>query len=540
MNEIEYILRILLKARDETAAAFRTAREQLRLFVNAADDGSKKLDKFNASMATMEKNMDGVTRKIREWRAVIQGLGDDNDESAKSIARVGKETDTYIKTTQRAVRTQKDLTVQASKSREEFKKFEDQVKSGTVSNDDAISGYQRLGKELDQVSNKLNIGTRNWQRTREWARIAKENAQQIIAASKAESDAYVENTKRQAAAAEDTARRKKTAYDNALADLKSAVADEIRVTKEGNRVTSQLQRDAEVERRRIVAERARAEATEAAERLKFTQLQESAANRSARAQALLSGRGRADPAALNQLRVLRKEYDELSRHTRSSADEQNHFARESDGVGRRLRQLESDTRKSSTAFERLAKAFHNNRQSIAGFDNSLRSLGILLAVGFAQQLITVLGGLGGQFVAVAASAVEAGAAIGGIFVAGVMQAIPVIGLLGAAFAQVKNVIQAVKQAQLERQQASVQGQAADRRTADAADAVAAANRRLQDAQEGLTKARAKAREDLEDLIATENQAKLAAVGAALSQAEAQQALVAAQALAMSEAFSVLS
>ena len=169
MNEIEYILRILLKARDETAAAFRTAREQLRLFVNAADDGSKKLDKFNASMATMERNMDGVTKKIREWRAVIQGLGDDNDESAKSIAKIGKETDTYVKSTQRAVQTQKDLAQTSSRLNREFKDLNKSEKMERSAENMRSRSYQRMGRELENLSKKLTVGTRDSKRVFEWA-----------------------------------------------------------------------------------------------------------------------------------------------------------------------------------------------------------------------------------------------------------------------------------------------------------------------------------------------------------------------------------
>lgn len=492
MNEIEYILRILLKARDETAAAFRTAREQLRLFVNAADDGSKKLDKFNASMATMEKNMDGVTKKIREWRAVIQGLGDDNDESAKSIARIGRETDSYVKKTQQAVRTQKDLAQASSRLNQELKNLNRAEKDGSASREYALSQYQRMGRELENLSKKITVGTRDSKRVFEWAQNAKQAADRIIAENKR------------------VVEEQRAADRAAVASAREALREKERIARDADRVNKAAARRAEEDAKR---------------ELEFIELRSRANERAARLESRVSGRRGADSGTISQLKLLRGEYQQLTRNTRSSADEQNHFAREAENVSRTLRRLESDGNKSGNAFERLAKAFRNNSGSIAGFDNSLRSLGILLVAGFAQQLITVLGGLAGQFVAVAASAAEAGAAIGGIFVAGVMQAIPVIGLLGAAFAQVKGVIDAVKQAQLERQQASVQGQAADRRTADAADAVASAQRRLQDAQEGLTKARAKARQDLEDLIATENEAKLAAIGAALSQAEAQRQLV---------------
>ena len=201
-----------------------------------------------------------------------------------------------------------------------------------------------------------------------------------------------------------------------------------------------------------------------------------------------------------------------------------------------MQRLQRDGDNTSSVFQRLGRAWNNNRQGIASLDNQMRGLGLLLVIGFSQQLITVLGGLGGAFIAVASSAAQAGAAVGGMFVAGIAQALPMIGLLGAAMSRVSSVMDAVKQAQTTQQQQAVQGATANRRVADSADAVANAeesaadaHRRVKEAQEDLTKARQEAREELEDLIQAENDAKLAAVGAALSQAEAQQALIKAQA-----------
>jgi chromosome segregation ATPase len=524
MNEIEYILRILLKARDETAAAFRSAREQLRLFVNAADDGSKKLDKFNASMATMEKNMDGVTKKIREWRAVIQGLGDDNDDSAKSIARIGKETDTYIKTTQRAVASQKNLKQSSSELSKSLDEYGKKVKANNYDNEKAISGYKQLASQLDAVARKQNAGTDAWNRTIDRANRARKAIADIVKAQEEE-----------ARSAEDTARRKKAAYDDALADLRNTVAEEIKLERDKNKAIQAADRETLRERARVNTERARASAEQtrlefenSQKQIEYIRLRSKAEEDSIRVQERISSTARRDRGSagnITALRDLAKAYDFLGSHTAASSREAEHFRVRAEEVRRSVRSLNQDNNSTSSSFSSLAKSFLSGSNNIAGFDNKLRGLGLLLAAGFAQQLITVLGGLAGSFVALAGSAAEAGAAIGGIFVTGVMQAIPVIGLLGAAFAQVKGVIDAVKQAQLERQQASVQGQGADRRSADAADAVAGAQRRLQDAQEGLTKARAKARLDLEDLIATENEAKLAAIGAALSQAEAQRQLV---------------
>ena len=85
MNEPEYILRIILRARDETAAAFKAARQELAGFVGDIDKHNAKLNAFNSSMEKMEKNVGNATDKLREWRALMQGISGDNDDVAKSL-----------------------------------------------------------------------------------------------------------------------------------------------------------------------------------------------------------------------------------------------------------------------------------------------------------------------------------------------------------------------------------------------------------------------------------------------------------------------
>jgi len=521
MNEIEYILRILLKARDETAAAFKSAREELRLFVSAVDAQSVKLDKFNESMSKMEKNMTSITEKIRDWRAAMQGLGEDNDDSAKSIARVGKETDAYVKKAAVAVKTQDDLKKQTRSLRDEVKNLEKAHEDGAVSTDHATRRYRELERQLEKTSEKMTDAARRN------VKGARDQAQAIIDANK-----------RIIQAQKDLVEAQRKADRDALASARQAATEKTRIAREANQTMLRLEREAHTENNRMEREAARERARIAKDeeqKAQQTLLRTSAANR---ARAFLPGaeRGERDTTTVSQLKRLRSEYDQLARAAHRGSDEETHFARESERVSRALRGVDNDGKKTGNSLRSLISDFKQGRSSVAQFDNNLRGMAMLAAAGFAQQLITVLGGLVGQLVAVAGSAATAGAALGGIFVAGIAQAIPAIGLFAAALNQVKSVMQAVKQQQLERQQASVQGQQADKRNAAATDQVknaqeglADAQRRLKEAQANLTEERGKARRELQDLIAAENQAKLAAVGAALSQREAQQALIRAQA-----------
>src|SRR4051812_36591124 len=98
MNEVEYILRIVLKARDELAGALKAAREELRLFANATNSHTSKINAFNESMAKMDKNVEGITNKFREWRAVIEGSSKGTDDHKKSMTALNRELETSTKT----------------------------------------------------------------------------------------------------------------------------------------------------------------------------------------------------------------------------------------------------------------------------------------------------------------------------------------------------------------------------------------------------------------------------------------------------------
>ena len=186
----------------------------------------------------------------------------------------------------------------------------------------------------------------------------------------------------------------------------------------------------------------------------------------------------------------------------------------------------------------LAGNIENGSNRIAAFDNMLRGLFTLGITVFFQQLIQVAGAAAGALIALASSAVQAGAALGGALAAGAVQAIPVIGVLATAFSRVGNVMNAVKQANLLQQQQSYQttGQLGKQKTAtdqvaNAQDSLADAQRRVgeshqrvSEAQERLNQARFDAKRQLEDLIAAEQAADLAARRASLSQEEAQASL----------------
>ena len=516
MNEVEYILRIVLKARDELATALRKAREELRLFANAADSNKGKIDALNTSMEKLDNTAGNLTDKFREWRAVMQGTAGGNDQAKKSFSDLSKEVETSVKSTRKAATTTREYREQASAANREVKELADAHRREAVSADFAAVRLNKLGKELEALSLKFKSSSRDAERAFDWSRRARQIAADITAADKKITDDLQAEIAKRTKIVEEYERRRVNAAQRGNAavarEIEQQIRDEKKASDERIKILEQEAADKErIRQREVDAER-------------VAQRQKAVTQR-------VSGRGRADVADIAELKLVQRELQRLSVAFKGSAEDERHFATEAERVRRTLRNVERDASRANNVFGALSKTFSGNTGSIATLDNQLRGIGVLAAIGFAQQLITVLGGLGGAFVAVASSAAQAGAAIGGAFVAGVGQALPSIGLLTAALSRVSSIMDVVKQAQTAQQQAAVQGATAGRRVADATDSVRTAQeglansqRQVREAQEGLTQARKDARDDLQDLIAAERAADLAARGAVLSQQEAQEQL----------------
>ena len=154
----------------------------------------------------------------------------------------------------------------------------------------------------------------------------------------------------------------------------------------------------------------------------------------------------------------------------------------------------------------IANNFTNAGNSLAAFDNILRGMLSLGITAFLSNLITLAGAAAGAFLALAGSAAMAGAAIGGALVAGITQAIPVLGVLITAIQRVKAVTDAVQQANLLQQQGGQQRQQQASQEMQQAEQLRAAQERIRDAQErvaesqeNLTRARRDAVREVEAL-----------------------------------------
>lgn len=161
------------------------------------------------------------------------------------------------------------------------------------------------------------------------------------------------------------------------------------------------------------------------------------------------------------------------------------------------------------------------------FAGVLRSLVYVGAIVFFQELTSAAIALAGALVAVASTAVQAGGAIVGALAAGAAQALPIIGLLGAAWGRVGAIFKAVQQNIKQTAQANSDATVSANRQRDAAQRQADAADRLKKAHEALAPAYAEARRRIEDLTSAQRDAELQARRSILSQGAAQVALTSA-------------
>ena len=143
-----------------------------------------------------------------------------------------------------------------------------------------------------------------------------------------------------------------------------------------------------------------------------------------------------------------------------------------------------------------------------------------MIAGFLQPLIIVAGAAAGALLALGSAAIYAGGALAGGLVAGLAQAIPVLGVVALAVYRLTAVFQAAQQAQLVQQQASYKGAAAHQTAAKAANTYQNSLNSVLTAERALSKARLQARRDLQDMVLAEREAELQAKSSSLAQQDA--------------------
>jgi Phage tail lysozyme/D-alanyl-D-alanine carboxypeptidase len=197
----------------------------------------------------------------------------------------------------------------------------------------------------------------------------------------------------------------------------------------------------------------------------------------------------------------------------------------------------------SNALNSLSQSFDNVGLKIVSLSAELRGLRLVSIVGLAQQLDTGLLSLAGSFFSVASGAAQAAATIGGVFLSGVSQMVPIVSIGVAALMRLKDVFQAVSASQQEQQQAFFQPNqglitqlqntsqliTAEQNLANAYYTLNDAQVQVKESQMELTQARIDAIRNITNLTIAEKQAQLELKGANLSLTQAEQQERAAQA-----------
>ncbi len=423
-------------------------------------------------------------------------------------------------------RSSKDLSATIKQTQKDFDDFTKSVERGEKSAKDAAVGFDQFDKALRRLGNNQKPGDaigisliRAADRARELRKLIEDNAKvEQRLADQAEKDAVRRENERQ-----DLIEKRRQAEIKASGDAQKASEAQVQsYLKEWRAAIDQDERDRKATSKRIIDY----EIQEETRRAKA--ISDMRAKMASEAEQLLTGPGRGDkPGFFARLFNTQEAKDAEAGIRRFRAELggiEDDVRRVSASAGGRgiFGRILGDSTDAISKTERindLYRVFGNRAREaelhVGALNTRLRGLIIAGVFAFFQQLVSVTGALGASLISVASAAVQAGAALGGALVAGAAQAIPVIGLLAAAWGRVGAVFDAVKQAQKAQQTAADDASAAADRQRSAAnsvrsaqDSLASATKRVTEAQHDLTEARRKGVQELEDLVTAERRARL--------------------------------
>jgi archaellum component FlaC len=575
MADARYVIDIILKARDDTAAAFASAIGQQKAFEALTRQSRQENEKYAQSF-------DRINEKVRASQAELdrqkKALGNLSDEAIDAQVKLERAAKAYVSAQGDAKKTDAERAQslkQLMAAEDEFTKATDRNTARRITNANLeIARAEQLRKVYaDGAREQARLDD---ERARKHAELMK-----ILDEADADHDRRAK-ARREAEAADIEAKEadRKQRHADLMGALDEAEADQDRRAKARRETTAreieQLERDRaartrdtlrqideterDIARRRDQEARNRDRDLQAPRQYLNTlrQIQQLESERSRAVQAgdvarvaevdLDTGKARAQAEELAaQLRVLLGHVEskvdfndaeaaahavELHEVLKKILGNDIHFDVQADLSALDVAKVEAfkhsladndeEVRNSTSglglftgAMQAFMGGFDQSSGRIASFDNFLRGLMSLGIAGFFQQLFLLAGAAAGALAALASSALYAGGALGGGLVAGIAQALPVIGILGAAIYRLKAVFDAAQQSQLLEQQQSYLGAKQHKKAADTADAVrsaqdrlAEAHRRVSEAQDNLTDARQRAIDKLEDLILAERGASL--------------------------------
>jgi hypothetical protein len=549
MSDAEYILRLIIRARDEFAAVFAKAKAEVASLRTEVNHATGDFDKLNSKITSLSLRLNTVKKRVDEARGSLrelaQGTGADFDKLSNSVDKVTDSVTKSSKAARAAVGANKDATAEYERMASAHARLNQEFRNGERDSASYIANLKRLAAEAKNYSKSFDIGSHESDVFQLVAREAEDAANRVVSAEKR---AGADRKRIADQVAKDQAAASKKAVDQAVRAANEQKAIEDRAAAAHQRAVQ-----AEIaQNNRRAAARATAAAKSAAAERDLNQRTVDTLRSVDKYNQSLGEKGRLEASEIAALRSYAARMQGLARSHDENSNAFKLLADASDLVSRRLnvhkaavdndndsmRRAGSEVRSLGDRFNDAAARIAGTGDSVARLDNQFRGLLVLGVLAFAQQLISVFAALGGELVAVASSAGMAAAGIGGGLVAAAAQALPIIGLLAAAMHRVSIVNNALQKADMVRMQTAQRADKQDQASTSAADQlanahdsltsalenVASAQDRVLEARKQLNQAIKDGRLEVEDLIAAEKDQELAARGAAISQEEARNRL----------------
>lgn len=571
MPDVEYILRIVLRARDEMAAVLAKARTELRGFSKDAQGLDTVLGKLNGNIDKFNANLDGVLDRLKEWQATMRDAGGETDglntnvkESVKNLDDLSNKMVDNSKAAAKQKADVQELSNQLGVLKTTQQELSKEFDEGKLSAEDFVNELNRIATAAKSFGSKTDIGSKLSSQFGQLSREAKREADDILdidrsriteqaRLAKFKADADLAQMRSDEKAATDHAKALQKIEDDLANDLGKSL-DKVISSRSADidKMSAEIERAMQADELRRVGSAASAEATRHTTNVGDDAAATKAARDQAEAEADLGDRALialekhsklrdeidkgtvSDSDAASTLRRLSKEFDSISGQFEIGSREALDYAREAERARTAVRDLGDENEHTSSTLSSVADRLRATGDNVATLDNRVRGILLLAVTAFAQQVLTAVVALGGELVNLAGSAAMAGGALGGAFVAGLAQALPVIGLLIGAASRVQAVFAAFQQNQKLQQAQATDADKTGQKALDqskalgsATDQVTSATERLADARTALNKANSDGARQLVDLIFQEKQAALAAKGASLDVKTAQQALQAA-------------
>jgi hypothetical protein len=193
---------------------------------------------------------------------------------------------------------------------------------------------------------------------------------------------------------------------------------------------------------------------------------------------------KAEQAAGKQERAFNSVSKSVDRHNNALNSARAALERTEGSFGR----TEASASRMGRVFESMRRSTNNARSGLRGLNAEFQGFQIALMIKYAQSLISAMIALGAQLFAVAAAAAQAAVGIGAALAAGAAQAVPVIGVLAAAFSRLTSVLKIVKLQNQQQLTATHDATRAAKAHQTATDQIRSAEQRVADAHRNTTQA----------------------------------------------------